>query len=397
MLFLISFPVSQWKDDIGGRALIGFFFVGLFSSVLAERPVWAILEVSVFLGLFLFSYFVASLNSVEIDFFEKCMAVFSILLAVKVSVGLLVISSTGGEISVLSSAFSNHRHFAEFLVGVFVFSAFYLSGSNKTIIFSGYLLAMCWIVILLGGGRASFLALTSSLLLFILHDDVGRKKNTMLVIVSLILGLFVYIFVVGVVDAVSGGGGVALARGTSSGRFDLWLHGFDLWRTSPFFGVGPMHYAYHSPGLNAHPHSFVVQFLSEWGIIGLGAIICFFASAIFSIQSHIEYAMPATVRALCCLCGLLISSLFGGVFVVPATELLFFSILGVVLAGTSSAFKACKGLRMVTFSTAVVMASCVALVWGERVADVKRGSAVDAPRFWQNGGIILNSDAKSEK
>lgn len=60
-------------------------------------------------------------------------------------------------------------------------------------------------------------------------------------------------------------------------RFDLWLTGLDMWRTSPIFGVGYGEYLDRSVEFGSHKgilaHNTFVTFIAETGLLGLSLVL----------------------------------------------------------------------------------------------------------------------------
>ena len=60
--------------------------------------------------------------------------------------------------------------------------------------------------------------------------------------------------------------------GLTNGRTTLWREAVDLIQNSPWIGYGEAQFRFLAPSANlyyAHPHNFILQFLVNWGVIGL--------------------------------------------------------------------------------------------------------------------------------
>ena len=68
---------------------------------------------------------------------------------------------------------------------------------------------------------------------------------------------------------------VGIALNHTSGRVNHWLQIIEHWISSPWFGNGPMSYAWQESIIfGAHPHNFTLQILFEYG--GLFLMVLFF-------------------------------------------------------------------------------------------------------------------------
>ena len=124
-----------------------------------------------------------------------------------------------------------------------------------------------------------------------------------------------------------------------SGRFILWAHALDLATSSPWLGVGPMHYAYYALQEHAaHPHNIVLQWMSEWGLaataMAVAAVMWAFRSWIRSAQRVAFSAQqrPFTIAITATLIAAAVHSLFSGLLVTPYSQVLF-AVIGGLAAG----------------------------------------------------------------
>lgn len=382
-LFFISLRECVWPDGLIGLAAFCFFASGLVSCFLSVQMFWSILEWFRIGLLFIFTLVVA--RSSDCYFRGVMTAVFfvSVLLCVKLFVGLFVIVSFGGGLDVLADGFSNHRHFSEFFIALGLFVSFSLLRVGK-LFFATSSFFVCWMVVFLGAGRASFLALLAGFFMFFF---VGERRNYSL-LMFLISGFLAWLMCVLFFDD-----SVFLANGIlrdgSSGRFSLWGEALSSWSGNVFWGVGPMHFAFYSTKIAAHPHNLLVQVLVEWGGVAFLSGGLFLGSVAVKLYEFRFDLGEGLSVAWSVLFGMLVSSLFGGVWVVPLVELVFFLFLGVVLRSVKlgRAFVISGAICRVL---AVCLISLVAIAWMWRDLDVPRGAVLDAPRFWQNGGIPID-------
>ena len=71
----------------------------------------------------------------------------------------------------------------------------------------------------------------------------------------------------------------------SNARFDLWLPAIQMWRTNPWWGVGPGHYDYRFRAWRPvteqrqpdHAHNDYVETLADWGVAGTALVVAAWA------------------------------------------------------------------------------------------------------------------------
>jgi O-antigen ligase len=159
------------------------------------------------------------------------------------------------------------------------------------------------------------------------------------------LGLVTYFILLVAVPAVLGAQGMGAisfvvertANDPASGRMFLWRRAADLITQHPLLGVGPMHFAHYAGDLHigAHPHDWLMQFGSEWG---LPALACLLATIVLALRALLhagrkiaegDVANQTIFAAL--LMGavaILVDGLVSGLFVMPQSQLAIALYLG---------------------------------------------------------------------
>lgn len=375
-------PPRAFFCGLAGLALFFFFISGLISTIAATNPLWAGVEYVRVLLLFLLAIRIAYESEITHEKHYQALALVASALAVKVSVGLYVVNQLGGGISALADAFTNHRHFTEFFVAIESFFAFYLlsNSKSKAALLAILPLTLMSIVISIGAARASALALCTSIFIYLAYCE---KKKLSIGIVFIGVGLGQLILGLTSFQSIS----QSILRQQDSGRFQLWTIGIDYWKGNKIFGLGPMHFSSITNDIAAHPHNIIVQLLCEWGLSGALFIGIFFAIYYASFHRTNAIEIKKTLPALATITGLIASAMFGGVFVVPAVEFIFFILLG--LSITPSLARWIKwGLMPIPVGICtLVLCTLTFLSWNWQAEDTPRGAPIDAPRFWQNGGI----------
>lgn len=384
-LLCLLYPPRQFPAGPMGIAFTGFIMTGLVSTALSTNPGWAAIEYLRFALLFSLAFSIANAGERKLLGYTYALATIALTMLIKISIGIYVVHHLGGGIAAVADGFSNHRHFAEFFVALQTLFALLLLGSQRRLIRYAALapLAVSTIIILMGSGRASATALAVGALVYIYLNSTRRLYAAIMAISGVTLGWAVYYFLLTMPESF-------LARPQDSGRFSLWAIGFKSWLDNPVFGIGPMQFASIPNDIAAHPHNSAIQFLCEWGLAGLLLVASFFASWLsLTFRPDTYGSHRIAISATAAVTGLLVSSMFGGVFVVPAVELLFFVLLGISMTSDSIKWSRSRFAAMGTRVFAISICVLSLLSWGWQTSDTPRGAPVDAPRFWQDGRLPI--------
>lgn len=388
MAFIVCFFIIVrevvWPAGLLGKAAVCFFIAGALSCALSARPFWAFFEWLRIGALFAFALYIARADIDWVRFLMAGSNISTAFLCAKVIVGLLVLAQFGGGVAVLADGFSNHRHFAELLIALGSLLSFWLFRNQRSWL-AVIPLFVCWVVLLLGGGRASLLAFLVGVLFFTLINGWVYKRF----FVFLISGFGAWIACFFLDGSGSMRDSIEMLREGASGRGVLWFNALAYWSGRELFGLGPMHFAFYSREIAAHPHSLFLQILTEWGVVALLSGFLFALGVVIKLyRARFEYDENFSV-ACPVLVGLLVNSMFGGVWVVPIVELTFFFLLGIVLRSVDLGQFFLVG-RWGMRAFVACFAIFVVISWFWRGLDVPRGAVLDAPRFWQDGGIPLD-------
>lgn len=305
---------------------------------------------------------------------------FSFLSLVSAWGGFFALIPFGLKAESFGLGFSNHRHYVEFFVAVQLFmQAFFLEDKSRAVRFFIVPLSVSivFLSIFFTGARASFLAymLGVGFLVFCCRDVFW------IYVLSFLFSLFfycIYLYVFFVDASVLGGGSVF--REGSSGRLELWGLAFQAWLGSPVFGLGGLGFSTLGNSIAAHPHNLFLQLLSEYGFFGVlfFLIISFFV--FWGVLNRKKISLFVSVP----LFSLYISSFFGGVLVVPVTQLLFFYLLVSVIFESGA-----RVVRLPGWLGVLVSCCVLGMAFYSYDAPGKRAVPDDAPRFWQKGGLPI--------
>jgi O-antigen ligase len=110
-----------------------------------------------------------------------------------------------------------------------------------------------------------------------------------------------------------------ILRTGSSGRDGLWIKALELWQEHPLLGVGGNNFVTSEPWLlNGHPHNLPLQWISEWGVAGLLAMLLLVPLAVQCYRHR--RIMPAF--ALSAVVSVGVDALFSGVLDYPLSQML---------------------------------------------------------------------------
>ncbi len=117
-----------------------------------------------------------------------------------------------------------------------------------------------------------------------------------------------------------------------------------LWKTSPWLGVGPMHFSHWEDGDAAHPHNIYAQILAEYGAPAFLLLLGGAAVWVWKRLRALQHAPPAqqfvAIGLWGALVGVALDGAFSGNFVMPVSQLWIALTVGLV-----KAFVAVHGLR----------------------------------------------------
>ncbi|QXD15233.1 O-antigen ligase family protein [Rhodocaloribacter litoris] len=142
-------------------------------------------------------------------------------------------------------------------------------------VWSGRLLLACWWMLLIAsGGRGSSLALVLALAGCVLLYGRHARAWVREIVIGLAGGIVLY----GVLFIWLAGSAPGLPERDLThdmGRFTFWRYALERWQASPWLGAGPMHYARFAgfPWQHGSPHNVYLKWLCEWGLPAAGLMI----------------------------------------------------------------------------------------------------------------------------
>ena len=400
-------PVTRW-----GLGLLAM--LGVFSSALAPRPLYAFAEVGLLFALLGVAVTLAGSwceqkgGRAVVEWVVLSCAV-SLSLAVLIRHGVDLASGGAGWPVDVIGAFTNPRllnHTQVLILPILwgVAARLRTSRSGSTAVWAVRLIAASHIsLIIASGARAASLSLVVGLVAAGLV--LGQNRRAFLVEAMWAVGLgalgFVGLFGVG-------GGGVALHRGGTSGRAELWAGAIRMIVDRPWLGIGPMHFSlFDVPDSGVvSPHNVLLQVAAEWGLPAAVLAVGLVARGAWAWTRTLRLApsgdvWPAALSA-AAVAGL-VDSLFAGTIGTPVVQVLWVFLLAALLSEdwalrspVSPISAQASGRRGLPLVLVLALAPCAGVVaqdlegLGERVT--VRNARLDpslaaGARFWQIGTI----------
>lgn len=189
-----------------------------------------------------------------------------------------------------------------------------------------------------------------------------------------------------------------------------------LWKSSPWLGVGPMHFSHWEDGDAAHPHNVYAQTLAEYGLPA--TLLLVGGAAVWAVKQlrALRRGAPATAAFAIGLWGALVGMAvdggFSGNFVMPVSQLWIAMAVGLVTAfvslhGPSAQHNAIAppsgwGVRVARPAAAWVLLVCISglvvqsawLCWRTPFPSMETSGPIQGewrvvttvnPRFWSTG------------
>jgi len=331
-----------------------FFLLGIISSINSFNPFFALVEVSNFALLFLFCLQVAIIRStygkvIDITIILSFL-LFAVLYLLDVSASvyaMFIVGSINSPFDLFAN-FINPRFFNQLQSTTFPFLLItpFLFPKYTKFTWPLFLIPACWwMLALIAGGRGVTLATLIGLILSVCLFPAAWKKwliSAAAVLIAGTIGATVmdsYILSFMAKGPHTIGLAELMFKGAKNAdRAALWNSSIKMIRESPLLGQGPMHFAHLHHPIGAHPHNFILQLGSEWGIIAIGLFlfICCYAFQRWFIEIRRVYQSTSPDESDSLLYMAITSSILAiaahsmvtGNFVMPLSQLTIFIVIG---------------------------------------------------------------------
>lgn len=389
--FTVSRPVRYMLYLLMGLTLA--------SSYLAKSPRHALIEISLFAGLFYLALFIARLyHENNVLLIKRLTYTFwaSILLSM-VSFYVSYITATVYSTPVTWPApingFSNIRSFNQYqlwtlgLITLPLLAFDFKSARTRNWIHAG--LVLWWVLLFYSASRGVLLAWGLGILITALVYRKLAWPFIRLQLSHITLGFFSYQILFQLIPYLRGSAVVTgtVMRDTTSDRIELWSQCINLIQNHPLFGVGPMHFAWYS-NTSAHPHNSVLQIMAEWGlpaallilaVAGYGLVCWLKKFNISSLQTKTKLDRNLVVVLFFTLIANAAYSLVDGVIVMPISQVLMFTIIGLTI-GYYSKDNVAEVINKSLFKRIFAGITLVTLIWST-LPEILQSASGDAKRF----------------
>jgi len=405
--------------------LAAVFVLGLVSALQAPLPRWALLEWGISLLLLVAAFTVAAArrelgDSMDILLVLLC---FGTALAYAVTscciyIAMLLVSPAYGlgfDMRELYTGFSNIRFFGyvqTMLLPFLLLPALYWGVTRVRCLLLCLVPAIWWMLAIGSGTRGTWVALTVGILAVLwFGGSYGRRwalwqsggfLGGLVFYVLLVLGL-PQLFELQVSFLHRTGDIISLSL-----REVIWSLAVQFSSENPWFGIGPMHFAYWKNEVAAHPHNAVLQWFAEWGVPAGLLLAGLWVSSGFALAEYTRrmadqreiWTRYFRAALLAALTGASAQAMVDGVMVMPVSQMLL-----ALLAGWAVGMMHCSRLRLFIGSVERVLLllsivfAVIVVIFGiapeignlaERQKTYLEGLQEGArllPRFWTQGWI----------
>ncbi len=407
-------------------ALLAAFALGFSSSLMAPLPRWALLEWGMLWLLLILMLSVAAQRRCWGERLDQGLTLlfFATATAYAVTSGVVYMTMlyVGPFFNVreLYVSFSNVRffgHIQTMLLPFLLLPAMWWGTTRMRCAILCTVPILWWMLAVASGTRGTWIALLVGVVAVAIFAGVAGRRWIKWQIGGLLGGLLCYGLFIWAVPQLfeqptwfihRSGDIVSLSQ-----RELLWAGSITFSAQHPLLGIGPMHYAYFSSVVGAHPHSAFLQWLAEWGVPAalLMTAVCAYAGIIFARHVRQTSGLAQDDRGrveialLAALAGAAAQAMVDGVLVMPVSQTLLALLCGWAIgiyfekrdfAAHSHIFQSSTVL-VITIVAATLVTSGVLPEMG-RIAEREQAylaahPPVDPslprlfPRFWAQGWI----------
>lgn len=381
------------------------------SIACSSHPLWAFMEAATFCGLLCVALVMSSSVGDERALREAKTLTWALAIQ-PLSALMLVVAGLSEGLSIspfnlptghIHPRFYNHAQTVSILLIAWLSTTVLRTPFTQGVAFAG--MAMQFALLFYSGGRATIIAIFGAAFLGSALSRRGWKLFGQLSI-GAALGCVVYAIVFwggpkyfNVPERID-----ITSRATYTASFEsrivLWRQAISDLGAHPFLGTGPMHFA-NSPGREtAHPHNFLLQFSSEWGMPQFFILIGVLGAMLFALIRKIRTAAPprglgGTAALVTCL-AVVLDAQFSGNLVMPVSQVWIAAAAGMcarwwMREEPTADFRPPLSLRgnLAMIQISLLAAGMVQLHarWQAPDRYIVKGDIAN-PRFWTNGWIF---------
>lgn len=379
------------------------------STALSHFPRHAVIEFSIFASLCYVSLVVASfyLKNRELFIIRITYVLWAstLLYMVGFYVGYITssISQTPLQWPQPFLGFTNIRLFNQYQlwsIGLITLPILAFKLKKNVKIWLSVSLTCWWVLLYYSASRGALIALFVGLIFTIIAYKKLALPFLKLQLINAITSFFAYYVLFKIIPTIHQQDVVTstLIRNNFSDRTELWDICFKMIETHPLLGVGPQHYFWYTK-IGTHPHNSVLQLGAEWGLpatvimIGVAGygFYCWYKK--FNARAiHVQPKLDSMISII--LFFTIITnaaySLVDGVIVMPISQVLMFTIIGLMLGQYfyDKSIETSNMQQRVIFRPVFASIVLVALIWSN-VPEIIQGLSGN-PRGFSTGPHIVN-------
>jgi len=413
-----------------GKLLAAFFLLGVAGSTVAYAPGLASLEVAIIFMLYVFAVAVAGdvarRGPEALRLVGQIIAAAGALYTIKFFVAYCASFSQDIPLAVddFTPGFSNIRQFNHAQTSTLPLLVLLCCLTPRTSRLRWLWLgvtAYWWLALYATSARGSLLGLGVACIAVALVAKRAAWPYLKTLAFTALLGVLAYVVLLDLVPILFGKHPMnalaysieRTATDPASGRMYLWRRAFELIMQHPLLGVGPIHFAHnaHDLHIGAHPHDWLLQIASEWGLpalacllaaVGLGLRALARAGSRVETKDAVNHAVFAAL--LLAAVAILADGLVSGLFVMPQSQLAIALVLGCAMGWVRNVMneapqKAAPGAGMLPCIAGAVLVIAalagLASIWPQaraRLEGEPMSAAQEAantgprwPRLWREG------------
>jgi O-antigen ligase len=240
--------------------------------------------------------------------------------------------------------------------------------------------------------------------LFVIGGRRNAGRLAGVIVAAAVAGVAIYYALLALYSVFGNTAGAAPASSlnlTLTSREILWQLSWNAIRASPWLGMGPMQFAALGSPVGAHPHNWVLQIASEWGLPAL-VIVLYGALRLFRVLRRTVNNKNLSAPLLAVIAALALG-LVDGNLVMPASQSATALMLGLLLGPvdplqSESCNRLMAPLRRALTALLCLVSTALLVAFAESSwHDQERGiaefrqsnsSAWLVPRFWEQGLIF---------
>lgn len=370
-----------------------------FSASLAHMPRHALIEISVFVALCYFSLFVARVYQED-----RNLLITRLIYVIWAGILLYLVSFYTGFITATLTkkplhwpfpftGFTNIRSFNQYqfwTLGFILLPLLSADFSKAKRQFLHIALIAWWVLLFYSASRGVLIAWVIAMCLTGLAYQKLAWPFLKLQLTHLSFGFLAYQVLFKLIPSANESILVThtVARQSTQDRIALWDQAIILIQNFPIFGVGPMHYAWFNK-TNGHPHNSVLQLAAEWGLPATFIILAIATYGFFSwfkkfnlkqlqtvslLDKNLSVILFFTLVANACY------SLVDGVIVTPISQVLMFTMIGLMLGQFNTEASESLTLQKARLRPWIAALVFITMIWAT-YPEIKQGFSGDRKGF----------------